>query len=116
MDEPFVFLDYQNRANLQALLLDLWQESKQTIVFVTHNINEAVTLGDRVVVMTSGPARFKRELRIDFPRPRDVVALRRDPEYGRLVVSITEDLRGEIETAEGRWRSGAFLPPTKNKT
>lgn len=109
MDEPFVFLDYQNRMILQELLLQLWQEQKQTIIFVTHNINEALTLGDRVMVMTASPGRFKREVRCRFPRPRDVVALRKDPEYGRMVVEITEDLKEEIRDAEKqqeeRWLS-----------
>ncbi len=111
MDEPFVFLDYQNRMVLHQLLLELWTESRQTIIFVTHNINEAVTLGDRVMVMTAGPGRFKREVVCDFPRPRNVVELRKNAEFGKTVVSITEDLKEEIEKAqalesEGRMKSG----------
>jgi len=113
MDEPFVFLDYQNRISLQDLLLRLWEESRQTIVFVTHNINEALTLGDRVVVMTSAPGRFKRELLCEFPRPRDVMELRKDPEYGRMVVDISNDLRAEIESAEKQIEESCLLSRVK---
>lgn len=97
MDEPFVFLDYQNRIILQNILLQLWQEKKQTVVFVTHNINEAAALADRVMLMTSTPGRFKQELNCDFGRPRDIVSLRKNPEYQKIVVEITEHLKKEIE-------------------
>jgi NitT/TauT family transport system ATP-binding protein len=100
MDEPFVFLDYQNRIILQDLLLELWAEQRQTILFVTHNINEAAAMGDRVMVMPGLPGPFKRELICPFPRPRDVIALRQEPEYQRIVVEITRDLRDEIQRAD----------------
>jgi len=97
MDEPFVFLDYQNRISLQSILLKLWSRQKQTIVFVTHNINEAVALADRVVVMSKGPGRIKREIICDFERPRNIVALRQNPVYQKIVVEITEELKVEID-------------------
>lgn len=97
MDEPFVFLDYQNRVILQNLLLELWEEQRQTIVFVTHNINEAATMADRLVVMTAGPGRIRREVRCEFERPRDVIGIRENPDFQRIVVQITSDLRDEIE-------------------
>jgi NitT/TauT family transport system ATP-binding protein len=100
MDEPFVFLDYQNRIILQNLLLKLWGNTRQTILFVTHNINEAAALADRVLVMTSGPGRIRDEIRCDFERPRDVIALRRNPDYQEIVIRITDQLRQEIEAAE----------------
>ena len=100
MDEPFVFLDYQNRIILQDLLLELWAEQLQTIIFVTHNINEAAAIGDRVMVMPGLPGPFKREVICPFPRPRDVIALRQDPEFQRIVVEITRDLRDEIVRAD----------------
>jgi len=105
MDEPFVFLDYQNRMMLQKLLLELWADEKQTIVFVTHNINEAIALGDRVLLMTASPGTIKREMVSEFPRPRDVVDLRRDPHYEEMVVDITNDLREEIEIAQRKMES-----------
>ncbi|HKX19394.1 MAG TPA: ABC transporter ATP-binding protein [bacterium] len=88
MDEPFGALDEQTRVALQDELLRLFEESGKTIVFVTHSIDEALTLGDRVLVMTPAPGRILRELRVPFPRPRRVIELRTDPEYGRRVAEI----------------------------
>jgi NitT/TauT family transport system ATP-binding protein len=83
MDEPFGALDAMTRERLQEELLDLWQRTGLTVVFVTHSIEEAIFLGDRVVVMSPGPGRIVSEVRIDLPRPRDVAspafnAVRRD--------------------------------------
>lgn len=100
MDEPFAHLDYQNRIILQDLTLELWQERQQTIVFVTHNINEAIALGDRVLLMPGVPGPFRREIECPFERPRDIIALRQDPRYQEVVVEITRELKGEIERAD----------------
>ena len=70
MDEPFGALDAQTRVFMQELLLDIWQKSPKTILFVTHDIDEALFLGDRVYVMTARPGRFRDEVRLDLPRPR----------------------------------------------
>ena len=106
MDEPFVFLDYQNRIVLQDLLLELWTEQRQTIVFVSHNINEAIALGDRVLVMPGAPGPFVREITCPFERPRDVVELRTDPAYQRIVVEVTKLLRQEQERSVQEGRAG----------
>ena len=74
MDEPFGALDAMTRERLQEELLDLWQRTGLTVVFVTHSIEEAIFLGDRVVVMSPGPGRIVSEVRIDLPRPRDVAS------------------------------------------
>ena len=100
MDEPFAHLDYQNRIILQDLLLELWKDQGQTIVFVTHNINEAIALGDRVLLMPGLPGPFRREIPCPFPRPRDIIALRQEVAYQEIVVEITRELKGEIERAE----------------
>jgi len=100
MDEPFAHLDYQNRIILQDLLLELWKDQRQTIVFVTHNINEAIALGDRVLLMPGLPGPFRREIPCPFPRPRDVIALRQEAAYQQIVVEITRELKREIERAE----------------
>jgi NitT/TauT family transport system ATP-binding protein len=73
MDEPFGALDAQTREVMQEELLRLWERTRKTIVFVTHDIEEAVYLGDRVVVLTARPARVKEEVAIRLPRPRDIM-------------------------------------------
>jgi NitT/TauT family transport system ATP-binding protein len=88
MDEPFGSLDEQTRVSLQDELLRLFEESGKTIVFVTHSIDEALTLGDRVFVMTPAPGRVLRALSVPFSRPRRAIELRADPEYGRRVAEI----------------------------
>ena len=72
MDEPFGALDAQTRETMQEELIRLWERTGKTIVFVTHDIDEAVFLGDRVVVLTARPARVREEVKIDLPRPRDL--------------------------------------------
>jgi NitT/TauT family transport system ATP-binding protein len=105
MDEPFGSLDEQTRLLLQEELLRLFEEHRKTIVFVTHSIDEALTLGDRVVVMSAAPGRILREITVPFPRPRSIVALRANPEYGRHVIAIWDLLglgRAASETDAGQ--------------
>jgi NitT/TauT family transport system ATP-binding protein len=99
MDEPFSALDEQNRTLLQEELLRIWDEDKKTVVFITHSVDEAVTLGDRIVVMTAHPGRIKTIVEVPFPRPRDVLELRREPAYGALVFRIWGELRDEVDRA-----------------
>ena len=74
MDEPFAALDAMTRDDMQRLLADVWRETRKTVIYVTHNVAEAVYLADRVVVMSPGPGRIASELKIELPRPRDVSA------------------------------------------
>ena len=74
MDEPFGALDSQTRSLMQELLLSIWELSHKTVLFVTHDVDEAILLGDRVFVMTAQPGRIKAEITIDMPRPRHVEA------------------------------------------
>src|SRR6187200_2957188 len=75
MDEPFAALDALTRDDMQRLLADVWRETRKTIVYVTHNVAEAVYLADRVIVMTPHPGRIKKEIKIDLPRPRDPLSV-----------------------------------------
>jgi NitT/TauT family transport system ATP-binding protein len=82
-DEPFGALDTHTKLTLHAELLALWEARRQTVVFVTHDLSEAITLADRVVVMTRRPERIKLVHEVKLPRPRDVIALRESDEYAR---------------------------------
>ncbi len=93
MDEPFGALDEQTRVGLANELMRLWERSPKTIVFVTHSIEEAVTLADRVVVLSARPGQIKEIIPISFPRPRDAVTIRGEPEFGAHVVHIWALLR-----------------------
>jgi NitT/TauT family transport system ATP-binding protein len=93
MDEPFGALDEQTRVGLANELMRLWERSPKTIVFVTHSIEEAVTLADRVVVLSARPGQVKEIVPVGFPRPRDAVTIRGEPQFGRHVVHIWELLR-----------------------
>jgi NitT/TauT family transport system ATP-binding protein len=107
MDEPFSALDEQNKVLLQEELLRIWEETKKTVVFITHSVDEAVILGDRIMVMTAHPGRAKAIIDVPFPRPRDVLKLRATPEYGRLVLSIWEHLREEVQRARAQQEEDA---------
>ena len=75
MDEPFAALDALTRDDMQRLLADVWRETRKTVIYVTHNVAEAVYLADRVVVMTPHPGTVKAEIKIDLPRPRDPLSV-----------------------------------------
>jgi NitT/TauT family transport system ATP-binding protein len=95
MDEPFAALDAQTRDLMQVELLRVWQEAKKTVLFVTHQIDEAIYLSDRVMVMTKRPGRAKKIFRIDLPRPRDY-EMRVTPEFNELKLEIWNELKDEI--------------------
>ena len=96
MDEPFAALDEQNKVVLQEELLRIWSESKKTVIFITHSIDEALVLGDRVLVMSGRPGRLKADLPVSFPRPRAVYDLKGDAEFGRMGREIWMLLREEV--------------------
>jgi NitT/TauT family transport system ATP-binding protein len=95
MDEPFAALDAQTRDLMQAELLRIWQEARKTVLFVTHQIDEAIYLSDRVLVMTKRPGRAKKIFTIDLPRPRDY-EMRVTPEFNDLKLEIWNALKDEI--------------------
>lgn len=96
MDEPFVFLDYQTRLRLQALLLNLWQRQRSTVVFVTHDIEEAVLLADRILLMSAHPGRIEREIVVDLPRPRQLLETCQLPRFREWVTEIRARLCADV--------------------
>jgi NitT/TauT family transport system ATP-binding protein len=101
MDEPFSALDEQNRTILQQELLRIWEIDKKTVVFITHSVDEAVTLADKIMVMTASPGRAKTVIDVGLERPRNVLELRNDPRYGHIVYTIWGHLKDEVERARG---------------
>ncbi len=96
MDEPFAALDAQNRTILQSELLRIWEETRKSVVYVTHSVEEALLLGDRIVLMTAQPGRIKKVVEVPFPRPRDVMALSASAKFGRLKLDIWRLLEDEV--------------------
>jgi NitT/TauT family transport system ATP-binding protein len=108
MDEPFGPLDAQTRALMGDLLLSLWSADRKAVLFVTHDLDEAISLADRVVVMSAGPgARIIAEHRIDLPRPRVSADIRLEPRFHALQRAIWADLRDEVMRAYESGTAGA---------
>jgi NitT/TauT family transport system ATP-binding protein len=99
MDEPFSALDAQNKLLLQEELLHIWEEHKKTVVFITHSVDEAVFLGDRIMVMTAQPGKVKTFVPVSLARPRDIMELQKMPQYGELIAHIWSSLREEVHRA-----------------
>ena len=95
LDEPFASVDAQTRADLQDLLLEVWERRGLTVLFVTHDIDEAVYLGDRVVVLSASPTRVKEVVDVDLPRPRDQIVSHSRPEFAALRSRIFASVRAE---------------------
>jgi NitT/TauT family transport system ATP-binding protein len=93
MDEPFGAVDDSTRSELQQMLTGLWQENQTTVIFVTHNIDEAIVLGDRVLVFSERPGRIACEFMIGLPRPRD----RMNSEFTKLFIQIRTKLSGQLD-------------------
>ncbi len=102
MDEPFSALDVQTRSIMADELLALWEQTRPAVIFVTHDLEEAITLADKVIVLTAGPGRIKATFRIDLPRPRKAQEIRFTDEFVALYSEIWEALRSEVETAYAR--------------
>nr|WP_246233219.1 ATP-binding cassette domain-containing protein [Aurantimonas aggregata] len=92
MDEPFGALDYLTKITMGRELLRIWEAERRSIIFVTHDIEEAIRLADRVIVFGPRPAKIVGAYPVDLPRPRDLRSLRSDPEFIRLTEAIWSDL------------------------
>ena len=102
MDEPFSALDVQTRIVMQDELLRLWEQSNSSVVFVTHDLEEAIALADRVYVLTAGPATVKSVYDIELPRPRITSEIRYDPRFIEISKKIWNDLRDEVQISYKR--------------
>jgi NitT/TauT family transport system ATP-binding protein len=98
LDEPFGALDNQTRALMQELLLGIWEADRKTVLFVTHDIDEAIFMANRVAVMSARPGRIKSDLRIELPHPRHYT-MKTSPEFSRYKAHLTEEIRVEAMRA-----------------
>lgn len=101
MDEPFGPLDAQTRLLLQNLLLELWADERKTVIFITHDLQEAIALGDRVAVLTARPGRIKSIHSVDIPRPRNLRHLHENATFRGLLSRIGDELAEEIQVQAG---------------
>jgi NitT/TauT family transport system ATP-binding protein len=106
LDEPFSALDAQTRQIMSDELLGLWELTRPSVVFVTHDLEEAIALADRVVVLTAGPGTVKAEFPIGLPRPRRVQEIRFEPEFVDIYQRIWQALRDEVQLAYARGAEG----------
>ena len=105
MDEPFGPLDAQTRLILQNQLLDLWQEERKTIIFITHDLGEAVALADRVVVMSARPGRIKTIAPVPITRPRDLFEIHTDERFRETYRALWASLEEEVKKGAAQWQS-----------
>ena len=114
MDEPFASLDAQTRLLLREELLRIWERDKKTVILVTHNLEEAVMLCDRIAVMSAAPSVVKRVVAVDVPRPRNFRSMR-DPDFGRCMEQIWDLLRYEVDKAMKGISSSQMPEPQKDR-
>jgi NitT/TauT family transport system ATP-binding protein len=108
MDEPFSALDVQTRHLMENELLELWAQDRKTVLFVTHDLEEAIALSDRVVVLSAGPGcRPVGEFAIDLPRPRDISEIALSPRFVELHRQVWQTLKSEVLATYARQKSGA---------
>jgi ABC-type nitrate/sulfonate/bicarbonate transport system ATPase subunit len=106
MDEPFGALDHQTRELMQELLLGIWEAERKTVLFVTHDIDEAVFMASRVVVMSARPGRIKLDRAVELPHPRHY-SVKTTPAFAALKAELTESVRAEVRQAQGLAAPGA---------
>ena len=109
MYEPFSALDVQTRTLMENELLALWAATSASVVFVTHDLEEAIALADRVVVMTAGPGTVKGTFAVDLPRPRNVAEIRFQPRFAQIYEAIWSQLRDEVLVSYERQKHAAAV-------
>lgn len=115
MDEPFAALDEQTKILLQEELLRIWEGTRKTVVYVTHSIDEAIVMGDRIIIFTAHPGHVKTEITVEFPRPRHVYELKANPKFGELAYHVWSQLRDEVEKAKEQERLARMDDKEKEK-
>ncbi|SES23018.1 ABC transporter ATP-binding protein [Psychrobacillus sp. OK032] len=101
MDEPFAALDEQNKFILQEELLSIWSETKKTVLFITHSIDEALLLSDRIVLMSAHPGEIVNEIKVPIPRPRTMEQVRANAEMAQQFITIWNHLQQEVQRSRG---------------
>jgi NitT/TauT family transport system ATP-binding protein/sulfonate transport system ATP-binding protein len=107
LDEPFGALDNQTRALMQELLLGIWEADRKTVLFVTHDIDEAIFMANRVVVLSARPGRVKADVKIDLPHPRHYT-MKTTPQFSAYKAQLTEEIRTEAMKAVEMQQAGQF--------
>ena len=100
MDEPFGALDTHTKLEMHRILLEIWERQRQTVLFVTHDLGEALTLSDRIILLSARPGRIKDDFAVTFARPRDAVALRETPEFADAYSHIWHSLGEEFRKGQ----------------
>ena len=117
LDEPFASVDAQTRADLADLLLDVWHHTNLTVLLITHDVDEAAYLADRIVVLSASPARVKETIDVELPRPRDQIRTRQLPEFADLRGRVFASVRAEVVRQSTGGRSdGLASEPTRDAT
>jgi len=96
MDEPFGALDTHTKLEMHEILLNLWERERQTVIFVTHDLSEALTLADRIILLSARPGRIKEDFAVTFPRPRNAIKLRETAAYSEMFVRVWHSLGEEF--------------------
>jgi len=102
MDEPFASLDEQTKLIIQDDLLQIWESNRKTVLFITHSVDEAIRLSDRIIVMTSRPGRIKEQIDVNLPRPRQVFDLQNNPDFIRIREQVWAALKQEVLSMRGK--------------
>jgi NitT/TauT family transport system ATP-binding protein len=111
MDEPFSALDVQTRSMMENELMAIWQRERKTVLFVTHDLEEAIALSDKVVVLSARPARVKAVCRIDLPRPRNVLDIRIDKDFHAYYAQLWGEMRDEVVSGYNQEKISAGMKP-----